>query len=513
MKQVQSSAGGEINGSRSATDAQGGEAPLKVTLTGSPDLDCATLVLGGGPGGYSAAFRSADLGAQTVLVERYPKLGGVCLNVGCIPSKALLHVAALVNEASALGERGVEFGPPTVDLERLRAWKNDVVDRLTQGLGGMAKGRDVEVLRGVGQLLDPHHLEVQMTSGEGRDVTGEKQIVRFERLIIAAGSRVRKLPFMPEDPRVVDSAGALELTEIPERMLVLGGGIIGLELATVYSTLGARIDLVEVLDDLMAGPDRDLVAVWRKWNAHRFDRIMEGTKAVAVDAKKDGLWVSFEGERAPEAAQQYDLILEAVGRNPNGDQIGAERAGIRVSPDGFIPVDKQMRTNIDHIFAIGDIAGGPMLAHKAVHEGHVAAEAAAGRKSYFDAYAIPNVAYTDPEVAWVGLTEAGAREEDREVGVSKFPWTASGRALANGRAEGFTKLVFDPQSHRILGGAIVGVNAGDLIGEVVLAIEMGADATDMGHTIHAHPTLSESIGLAAEVYEGICTDLPRVRKG
>jgi dihydrolipoamide dehydrogenase len=481
-------------------------------FAGGADYTCDVAVLGSGPGGYSAAFRAADLGLNTVIVERYPTLGGVCLNVGCIPSKALLHVAAVMDEVAHFGELGVTFGKPLVDLDKLRAHKDKVVGRLVGGVGSMAKARKVTVVRGYGHFLDPHHLEVELTTGAGQDKTGEKKVVRFEKAIIAAGSMAVRLPFIPDDPRIVDSTGALELASVPKRMLVIGGGIIGLEMASVYSTLGARIEVVEMLDGLMTGADRDLVAVWQKYNARRFDKVMVRTKTVAVEARKEGILVGFDGEQAPAEPQLYDLVLVSVGRSPNGKKIGAERAGVAVGERGFIPVDQQMRTNVPHIFAIGDIVGQPMLAHKAVHEGHVAAEAAAGKKSFFDARVIPSVAYTDPEVAWVGTTEDEAKKQGIKYGVGKFPWTASGRALANGRSEGFTKLIFDEAHHRIIGGGIVGTGAGDLIGELALAIEMGADAVDIGSTIHPHPTLGESIGMAAEVYEGVCTDVLPPRK-
>jgi dihydrolipoamide dehydrogenase len=487
-------------------------APRAGSFSGGADYTCDVLVLGSGPGGYSAAFRSADLGMNTLLVERYPTLGGVCLNVGCIPSKALLHVAAVMDEAAHFADIGVSFGKPTVDLDKLRAHKDKVVGRLVGGVGSMAKGRKVTVVRGYGHFLDPHHLEVELTTGDGQDKTGEKKVVRFEKAIVAAGSMAVRLPFVPDDPRIVDSTGALELRAVPKRMLVIGGGIIGLEMASVYSTLGARIEVVEMLEGLMTGADRDLVAVWQKFNAKRFDKIMLQTKTVAVEARREGILVKFEGEQAPAEPQLYDLVLVSVGRSPNGKKIGAERAGIAVGDRGFIAVDGQMRTNVPHIFAIGDIVGQPMLAHKATHEGHVAAEAAAGRKSHFDVRVIPSVAYTDPEVAWVGTTEDEAKQQGIKYGVGKFPWTASGRALANGRSEGVTKLLFDEEHHRIIGGGIVGTGAGDLITEIALAIEMGADAVDIGKTIHPHPTLSESVGMAAEVYEGVCTDVPPPRK-
>ncbi|ACC70650.1 dihydrolipoamide dehydrogenase [Paraburkholderia phymatum STM815] len=479
-------------------------APQAGSYSGSTDIECDMLVLGAGPGGYSAAFRSADLGMKTVLVERYSTLGGVCLNVGCIPSKALLHTALVIDEAEALGSHGISFGKPQIDLDKLRDFKSGVVKKLTGGLAGMAKARKVEVVTGVGTFVDPYHMEVQGENG--------KKIVKFKQAIIAAGSQAVKLPFIPEDPRVVDSTGALELRQLPKRMLVIGGGIIGLEMATVYATLGAQIDVVEMLDGLMAGADRDLVKVWEKFNSKRFTNVMLKTKTTGAEAKPDGIYVTFEGEKAPAEPQRYDLVLVAVGRSPNGKKIGADKAGVAVTDRGFIEVDKQMRTNVPHIFAIGDVVGQPMLAHKAVHEGHVAAEAAHGEKAYFDAMQIPSVAYTDPEVAWAGKTEDQCKAEGIKYGKAVFPWAASGRAIANGRDEGFTKLIFDEETHRVIGGGIVGLNAGDLISEVCLAVEMGADATDIGKTIHPHPTLGESIGMAAELYEGVCTDLPPQKK-
>ncbi|HMY07554.1 MAG TPA: dihydrolipoyl dehydrogenase [Accumulibacter sp.] len=471
-------------------------------MTGAADIDCEMLVLGAGPGGYSAAFRSADLGMRTVLVERYPTLGGVCLNVGCIPSKALLHVAGVMEEAQHMSHCGVSFAPPTIDLDRLRAHKDGVVGKLTTGLAGMAKGRKVEVVQGVGQFLDANHLRVTLSDG------GQK-IVKFAKAIIAAGSQAIALPFMPyDDPRVVDSTGALQLRQLPKRMLVIGGGIIGLEMAVVYSSLGSRITVVELGGVLMPGADRDLVKVWEKHNAARFDRILLNTGVVAAASRDDGVEVTYStGER-----EIFDLVLVAVGRSPNGKKLAAENAGVQVNERGFIPVDAQMRTNVPHIFAIGDIVGQPMLAHKGVHEGHVAAEAANGGKRCFDALQIPSVAYTDPEIAWAGKTEEQCRAEGLKYGKGLFPWAASGRALANARSEGFTKLLFDEETHRVIGGGIVGTHAGDLIGEVCLAIEMGCDAADIGHTIHPHPTLGESIGMAAEVYEGVCTDLPAAKK-
>jgi len=477
-----------------------------ASFAGKADVECDVLVLGAGPGGYSAAFRAADLGQKVVLVERYPTLGGVCLNVGCIPSKALLHVAAVIDEAAHFADYGVTFGKPQVDLGKLLAHKNKVVGKLTGGLTQMAKMRKVTVLQGTGAFADPHHLSVELAAGG-------TQTIRFKNAIIAAGSEAVKLPFLPkDDPRIVTSTGALELRQAPKRMLVIGGGIIGLEMGTVYSTLGARLDVVEMLDGLMQGADRDLVRVWQKMNTPRFDNIMLKTKTVGAEARKDGILVKFDGEGGPKE-QLYDLVLQAVGRTPNGKKIGAEKAGITVGERGFIPVDVQMRTNVPHIFAIGDIVGQPMLAHKAVHEGHVAAEVAAGDdKAQFDARVIPSVAYTDPEVAWVGLTEDDAKARGIKLTKGLFPWTASGRAIANGRDEGFTKLLFDDETHRIVGGGIVGTHAGDMIGEIALAIEMGADAVDIGKTIHPHPTLGESIGLAAEVAHGSCTDLPPPRR-
>jgi dihydrolipoamide dehydrogenase len=464
------------------------------------DVECDVLVLGAGPGGYSAAFRAADLGMKTVLVERYPTLGGVCLNVGCIPSKALLHTAAIMDGARALASHGIAFGEPKVDLGKLRASKDKVVGKLTGGLAGMAKMRKVTVIQGVGAFRDRNHLEVETKEG--------RKTVRFSSAIIAAGSQAAKLPFLPEDPRIVDSTGALELRSLPKKMLVIGGGIIGLEMGTVYSTLGSRLDVVEMMDGLMLGADRDLVAVWQKFNAPRFDKVMLKTKTTKAEAAKDGIRVSFDGAEA----KTYDIVLVSVGRVPNGKKIAADKAGVAVDDKGFIAADSQMRTNVANIYAIGDIARNPMLAHKAVHEGHVAAEAASGMKSHFDARVVPSVAYTDPEIAWVGLTEDEAKKNGVAVGIAKFPWAASGRAIANARDEGFTKLIFDAETHRIVGGGIVGTGAGDLISELALAVEMGADATDIGKTIHPHPTTAESVGMAAEVFEGVCTDLPPQRK-
>ena len=474
--------------------------PAAAAFKGAADLTCDMLVLGSGPGGYSAAFRAADLGLATVLIERYPALGGVCLNVGCIPSKSLLHTAVIMDEARAMAAHGVTFAEPSIDMDKLRDFKNKVVGKLSSGIASMAKMRKVTVITGVGSFVGPNHLAVETREG--------RKIVAFKNAIIAAGSQSAKLPFIPEDPRIVDSTGALELRSKPKRLLVIGGGIIGLEMGSVYSTLGARLDVVEMLDSLMTGTDRDLVKVWQTFNARRFDNVMLKTRTVKVEALKEGLRVSFEGGNAPAKPQLYDMILVSVGRTPNGRNIGAHDAGVVVNERSFIPVEAQMRTNVPHIYAIGDIARPPMLAHKAVHEGHVAAEAAAGQKSYFDARVIPSVAYTDPEIAWAGMTEDEAKKQGVKFGVAKFPWAASGRAIANGREEGFTKLIFSEETHRVIGGGIVGAGAGDLISEIALAVEMGADAVDIGKTIHPHPTVSESIGMAAELYEGVCTDLP-----
>ncbi|NZD47451.1 dihydrolipoyl dehydrogenase [Sphaerotilus sulfidivorans] len=495
------------------------------SYSGPVDVECDVLVLGAGPGGYSAAFRAADLGLKTVIVERYATLGGVCLNVGCIPSKALLHVAAVMDEVSHLGDLGVEFGAPSLNIDKLRGHKDKVIGKLTGGLAAMAKMRKVTTVRGVGQFLDPYHVQVEETTGAGTERAGGAKVVKFKHAIIAAGSQAVRLPFFPKDERIVDSTGALALKAVPKKMLIVGGGIIGLEMGTVYSTLGARLDVVEMMDGLMQGADRDLVKVWQKMNAKRFDNIMLKTKTVGAEATPEGIKVQFEGLDGTKSEGVYDLVLQAVGRTPNGKKIAADKAGVAVTDRGFINVDIQMRTNVPHIFAIGDIVGQPMLAHKAVHEAHVAAEVIAGTllgddklaKSAFNARVIPSVAYTDPEVAWVGLTEDQAKAQGIKVKKGLFPWTASGRAIANGRDEGFTKLLFDdsPEAHghgKILGGGIVGTHAGDMIGEIALAIEMGADAVDIGKTIHPHPTLGESIGMAAEVAHGSCTDLPPSKK-
>jgi dihydrolipoamide dehydrogenase len=487
--------------------APAAKAPVASTYAGGADGEYDLLVLGAGPGGYSAAFRAADLGMKVVLVERFPTLGGVCLNVGCIPSKALLHVAAVMDEVKHFEALGVSFAPPQVDLAKLKTHKEKVIGKLTGGLAAMAKMRKVTVVQGTGEFVDPFHVSVALAKGG-------TQTLKFKQAIIAAGSEAVKLPFLPkDDPRIVTSTGALELRQNPKRMLIIGGGIIGLEMGTVYSTLGARLDVVEMLDGLMQGADRDLVKVWQKMNAPRFDKLMLKTKTVGAEATADGIKVQFEGLDGTKSEGIYDLVLQAVGRTPNGKKIAADKAGVIVGDRGFIPVDIQMRTNVPHIFAIGDIVGQPMLAHKAVHEAHVAAEVASGdTKAAFDARVIPSVAYTDPEVAWVGLTEDEAKAKGIKVKKGLFPWNASGRAIANGRDEGFTKLLFSEETHAIVGGGIVGTHAGDMIGEVALAIEMGADGVDIGKTIHPHPTLGESIGLAAEAYEGACTDLPPVKR-
>ncbi len=494
--------------------------PVAPAAAADGTYDCDVVVIGGGPGGYSAAFRAADLGLKVVLVERYPTLGGVCLNVGCIPSKALLHVAAVMDEASHMAQWGITFGQPSVDLSKLREHKAKVVGKLTGGLAAMANMRKVKSIRGVARFTSAHTLAVDTTDGPGKQTTGEQQSLSFRYAIVAAGSQPVKLPFFPDDPRIIDSTGALSLESVPKRLLIVGGGIIGLEMGTVYSTLGARLEVVEMLDQLMPGADPDLVKVWQKMNAHRFDAIRMGTRTVSAKAGKKGITVGFEAADGSTSQATYDMVLQAVGRTPNGHQLGAETAGLTVAERGFVPVDGQMRTSVPHIFAIGDIVGQPMLAHKAVHEAHVAAEVIAGERlgdaalasRAFDARVIPSVAYTDPEIAWVGLTETQAKAQGVKVTRGLFPWAASGRAIANGRDEGFTKLLFDAQTHRIVGGGLVGTHAGDMIGEVALAIEMGADAVDIGRTVHPHPTLGESIGMAAEVAHGSCTDLPPARR-
>lgn len=463
------------------------------------DIHAECVVLGSGPGGYTAAFRAADLGKQTVLVERYEILGGVCLNVGCIPSKALLHAAKVIDEAADMAAYGVSFAKPKIDLDKLRGWKDSIVNKLTGGLAGLAKRRKITVVTGTGRFVSPNELEVDMAEG--------KKLISFDAAIIAAGSESLEIPGIPfDDPRVFTSTGALELPDIPERMLVIGGGIIGLELAGVYDALGTKITVVELLDQLMFGTDKDLVRPLQKRIEKRYEAILLGTKVVKVEAKKEGLVATFEGKDAPDP-QTYDAVLVAVGRKPNGREIAAEAAGVNVDERGFIAVDNQQRTNVPHIFAIGDVVGQPMLAHKATHEGKVAAEVIAGEKSGFDARVIPSVAFTDPEIAWVGVTETEAKEKGIKYGKGAFPWAASGRALGLARDEGLTKLLFDEDTHRIIGAGIVGPNAGDLIAECSLAIEMNADATDIGLTIHPHPTLSETIAFAAEAYEGTITDL------
>jgi dihydrolipoamide dehydrogenase len=463
----------------------------------SASYDFEVVVLGAGPGGYTAAFRAADLGMKVALIERWPQLGGVCLNVGCIPSKALLHAAKVIEEAEAMSSAGVHFGKPQIDAAKLREWKNKVIGKLTGGLATLAKQRKVEVIRGSGKFVSPHEIEVT-GSGAARRVS-------FAHCIIAAGSEALRLPSLPDDPRIIDSAGALEL-DLPQRMLVVGGGIIGLEMATVYDALGVKVSVVELTDGLLPGCDRDLVRPLERRIAKRYERIMVKTKVSKVEAAKEGLRVTFEAEPKVEP-QVYDRVLIAVGRSPNGRNIGADAAGVLVNERGFVPVDRQMRTNVPHIFAIGDIAGAPMLAHKASHEGKLAAEVAHGEKRAFDARVIPSVAYTDPEVAWVGLTETDAKVKGTAYEKATFPWAASGRSLSLGRDDGMTKLLFDPATRRVIGGGIVGPNAGDLISEVALAIEMGSDATDVGLTIHPHPTLSETVMFAAEAFDGTLTDL------
>ena len=484
--------------------AAGGAAasgPEPAEATGrKADIECRMLVLGAGPGGYTAAFRAADLGLDTVLVERYDSLGGVCLNVGCIPSKALLHAAAVVDEAAHASEYGIDFGTPKITLDTLRTYKEKVVGQLTKGLAGMAKQRKVRVVAGTGTFTSANELEVAGTEGK-------TTLVRFEQCIIAAGSQAVKLPMFPwDDPRVMDSTDALELAEIPKTLLVVGGGIIGLEMATVYRALGSQVTVVEFMDQLMPGADKDLVKPLADRLKKQGVAVHLKTKVVDAKAQKNGIAVTYEGDSAPES-KRFDRVLVAVGRAPNGGKLDAAKAGVEVTDRGFIPVDRQMRTTAKHIFAIGDLVGQPMLAHKATHEGKLAAEVAAGEKKEWVARVIPSVAYTDPEIAWVGVTESEAKEKGLKVGVGKFPWAASGRAIGIGRTEGFTKLVFDEATHRIIGGGIVGVHAGDLIAEVALAIEMGCEVADIGHTIHPHPTLSESVGMAAEVFDGTITDL------
>lgn len=461
------------------------------------------VVLGAGPGGYSAAFRAADLGIETVIVDARETLGGVCLNVGCIPSKALLHVAKVIDDAKDMAHHGVVFGEPKIDLDKVREWKDSVVGQLTKGLSGMSKMRKVKFVQGYGKFTGGNTLEVEGSDG--------KTTITFDNAIIAAGSEPVSLPFIPkDDERVIDSTGALEMKDIPGKMLVLGGGIIGLEMGTVYRALGSQIDVVEFLDQLVPAADKDVIKIYQKYVKDKFNVMLE-TKVTAVEAKSDGLYVSFEGKQAPAEPVRYDKVLVAVGRRPNGSLVAAEKAGVKVDERGFINVDKQMRTNVSNIYAIGDLVGQPMLAHKAVHEGHVAAEVIAGKKHFFDPKCIPSVAYTDPEIAWVGVTEKEAKEQGLSYETATFPWAASGRAIASGRTEGMTKMIFEKESNRIIGGAIIGINAGEMLGEIGLAIEMGADAEDVALTIHAHPTLNESIGLACEIQEGSITDLPNAK--
>jgi dihydrolipoamide dehydrogenase len=471
--------------------------PLKPDV--SHDRETQLLVLGAGPGGYTAAFRAADLGLKVTLVERWPMLGGVCLNVGCIPSKALLHAAKVIDEVGEMRSHGIDFGAPKIELPRLLEWKNKVVGKLVGGLSVLAKQRKVEVVTGVGKFASPHVMEVARADGK-------TEKIRFGQCIIAAGSEPIKLPFIPDDPRVIDSTGALELGGVPKRLLVIGGGIIGLEMATVYASLGAELSVVELTPQLMPGADPDLVKPLEKRLKARYEQILLNTKVTGCTAKPEGLAVDFEDANG-KRTDTFDRVLVAVGRSANGKRLNLESADVEVSDRGIIPVDKQMRTNVPHVFAIGDLVPGPMLAHKAMHEAKVAAEVAAGHKSYFDARVIPSVAYTDPEVAWVGLTEIDAKKNGTPFKKGQFPWMASGRSLALGRDEGFTKLLFDPVTHRVLGGGMVGPNAGELVAEVALAIEMGADASDIGLTIHPHPTLSETVGLSAEAFEGTLTDL------
>ncbi len=484
---------------------EGAKAPQAAASSGkAADIECKLVVLGSGPGGYTAAFRAADLGVDTVLIERYESLGGVCLNVGCIPSKALLHAAAVIDEADAMAAHGVSFGKPTIDLDKLRDFKTKVVGKLTGGLAGMAKQRKVRTVEGVGRFVSPNELEVQTRDG--------LKLIRFEHAIIAAGSQSVKLAMFPwEDERILDSTRALALADVPKKLLVVGGGIIGLEMATVYAALGSEVTVVEFMEQLIPGADADLIKPLSQRLAKRLKGIHLKTKVVTAKATRKGIEVGYEGDSIPETTL-FDRVLVSVGRSPNGGTIGADKAGVAVTERGFINVDSQMRTNVPHIFAIGDLVGQPMLAHKATHEAKVAAEVVAGHKSHFDARVIPSVAYTDPEIAWVGVTEREAKEKGLKVGVGKFPWAASGRAIGIDRTEGFTKLIFDEETHRVVGGGIVGVHAGDLISEVALAIEMGAEAADIGLTIHPHPTLSESVGMAAEIYEGTITDLYMPKK-
>jgi dihydrolipoamide dehydrogenase len=497
-------------GTKAVSDTNEPEAAAAIAIpagayTGKVDHETGVLVLGAGPGGYTAAFRAADLGLEVTLIDRGSSLGGVCLNVGCIPSKALLHAAKVIEEAEEMGEFGVKFAKPEIDTEKLRGWKQSVVDRLTGGLAGLAKQRKVKVVQGTATFVSPHHVQVEGTDGT--------QVIAFQQCIIGAGSEPAMIPGLPDDPRVIDSTGALELEDMPARMLVIGGGIIGLEMATVYDALGVKVSVVELTKSLVPGCDPDLVRPLEKRIKGRYEAIYKGVGVSGVVAQDDGLLVSFEGNGAPEP-QLYDKVLVAVGRSANGNKISADQAGVQVDERGIIPVDKQMRTNVPHIFAIGDIVGQPMLAHKASHEGKVAAEVCAGEKAYFDARCIPGVAYTDPEIAWTGVTETEAKAQGLDYGVGKFPWAASGRSLSVGRDDGMTKVLFDNKTGTIIGAGIVGPNAGELIAEACLAIEMGADASDIGLTVHPHPTLSETVAMAAEAFEGTLTDLyvPKKKK-
>lgn len=508
---LEAAAGDAPSGGVEPPSAAGAAAPVAVAATGSVsgagDVHAEVVVLGSGPGGYTAAFRAADLGKKVVLIEKDSNLGGVCLNVGCIPSKALLHAAKVITEAEEMGEHGVSFAKPKVDLDALRGWKDSVVTQLTGGLGGLARGRKVQVVTGYGRFVGPNMIEV--------DNDGAKSTVSFDQCIIAAGSQPVALPFIPhDDPRVIDSTGALELDGVPKRLLVLGGGIIGLEMATVYDALGSNVTIVELMDQIIPGADKDIVKPLHKRIEGRYEAIRLKTKVTAVEAQKKGLKVTFEDDKGEVSTDTFDKVLVAVGRKPNGKLVDAEAAGVAVDDRGFIAVDNQQRTGQPHIFAIGDVVGQPMLAHKAVHEGKVAAEVCAGHKRFFDARVIPSVAYTDPEVAWVGLTETEAKANGTKVGKGVFPWAASGRSLSLGRSEGITKLIFDEETDQVIGAGIVGPNAGDLVAEAALAIEMGADAVDLGHTIHPHPTLSETLNFAAEMFEGTITDLmpPKKRK-
>lgn len=478
---------------------------MRITENKMSKIQTEVLVLGSGPGGYTAAYRAADLGKQVVLVERYPDLGGVCLNVGCIPSKALLHAAKVIEEAQEFSAHGIIFEPPKIDIEKLRGWKDTVVKRLTTGLKGLAKQRKVQVIQGEGKFISPHEISVKTDDGS-------IQTIEFKQVIIAVGSRPVKLPLLPEDPRIMDSTGALELADIPKRLLVIGGGIIGLEMATVYHALGSKVTIVELMDSLIAGADKDIVTPLHKRIQKRYENILLETKVIKVEAKKDGLWVTFEDKTGTKQPERFDRILSAVGRIPNGKDIAAEKAGIQVDERGFIRVDKQQRTNVEHIFAIGDVVGNPMLAHKSIAEARVAAEVIAGLKHYFEPRCIPSVAYTDPEVAWAGITETEAKAQGIHYGKGTFPWAASGRSLSLGRDEGITKIIFNKDTHQIIGAGIVGPNAGDLIAEIALAIEMGCDADDIALTIHPHPTLSETICMATEAFEGTITDLYMPKK-